>query len=80
MLTTKEEIWLSFLDFMKKRISSAEYQNWFKPIQLLEDRDDLLTLQVPNIFVQQYLIDNYKEDLISFLPLDNNGDLNVNFV
>jgi chromosomal replication initiator protein len=80
MLTTKKDVWNSFLEFIKKRISQAEFQNWFKPIKLIEEKDNSLTLQVPNIFVRQYLIDNYHKDLLSFLPVDNDGNLNVNFI
>ena len=44
MLTTKENIWGSFLDFIKKRISKTEFQNWFKPIKLIEEKRTKLSL------------------------------------
>ncbi len=81
MLTqNKEDIWLEFIDFIQKRITPIEFQNWFKPIKVLDSKEDELNLEVPNIFVQQYLLDNYKQDMVSFLPKSNSGDLAVNFI
>jgi chromosomal replication initiator protein len=80
MLTCKEkESWLLFLEFIKNKCTKTEYQNWIKPIQFLDANESEIFLQVPNIFVQQYLIDNYKEDLLNFLPKDENGSPSISF-
>ena len=81
MLTCKDQdVWLKFLEFIKKRISESEYKNWFSHIKVLDLNENEITLQVPSIFVQQYILDNYKKDLIIFLPTTKNGDLAINFV
>ena len=81
MLTCKDQdVWLKFLEFIKKRISESEYKNWFSHIQVLDLNENEITLQVPSIFVQQYILDNYKKDLIIFLPTTKSGDLAINFV
>ncbi|NGX44324.1 MAG: Chromosomal replication initiator protein DnaA, partial [Candidatus Anoxychlamydiales bacterium] len=81
MLTCKDQdVWIKFLEFIKKRISESEYKNWFSHIQVLDLNENEITLQVPSIFVQQYILDNYKKDLIIFLPTTKNGDLAINFV
>ncbi|MFY7843328.1 MAG: chromosomal replication initiator protein DnaA [Rhabdochlamydiaceae bacterium] len=69
-----QDLWGQFLSFMEERCSQAEFDNWFSPIILKEASDDEIHLEVPNIFVQQYLIDNYKKDLTSFLPVRSNGE------
>jgi len=68
-----ETTWIQFLDFIKGQISAAEYQNWFAPIKVIEESDQLITLEVPNVFVQEYLLDNYKKELALFLPTKSNG-------
>jgi chromosomal replication initiator protein len=68
MLTkTPYETWAEFLLVMQERCSSTEFANWFAPIRARENGDELI-LEVPNIFVQQYLLDNYNRDLIALLP------------
>src|SRR5580698_8489425 len=81
MLTkTPEETWSEFLEFIGERCSSTEFENWFAPIRVIEAKGSGICLEVPNIFVQEYLLDNYKKDLCAFLPLKPSGDLDVSFV
>lgn len=77
---TAQEAWSQFLEFVEERCSTTEFENWFTPIQLLEATDDGICLEVPNIFVQEYLLDNYKKDLRSFLPLKSSGEPAIKFV
>ena len=50
------------------------------PINVLEFSATLITLEVPNIFVQEYLISNYKKDLCAFLPVNANGEPSIKFI
>jgi len=75
MLTQSiEETWSQFLEFVRKQCSNAEFQNWFAPIRAFESAESGVVLEVPNIFVREYLLDNYKKELASFLPVDERGD------
>lgn len=78
-LETKEDTWSEFLSFMQNRCSRAEFENWIAPIKCVEESDPI-TLQVPNVFVQQYLLDNYEEALASFFPKDNKGKPLITFL
>jgi chromosomal replication initiator protein len=81
MLTkTPQEAWSQFLEFIAEHCSATEFENWFAPIRVLEGAGDDICLEVPNIFVQEYLLDNYKKDLCSFLPLKSHGEPAVTFV
>ena len=81
MLTCKsQDVWSEFLKFIEQRISETEYKNWFAHIKVIETQDDGLTLEMPNIFVQEYILDNYKKDMLLFLPTTQDGDLAINFV
>lgn len=74
-----KEAWFQFLEFIEDRCSGAEYENWFAPIEVVDGVANELTLKVPNIFVQEYLIDNYEKDLRTFLPQRPNGSLALTF-
>lgn len=78
-LCTAKNAWLQFLDFIKNRSSPSEFDNWFAPIQIVDATDHNLTLGVPNVFVKEYLLENYKEELRSFLPLKEDGSLALDF-
>ncbi len=58
----------------------TEFENWFAPIRVIDGKADEICLEVPNIFVQEYLLDNYKKDLCAFLPLKSSGELAITFV
>lgn len=75
------EAWQQFLIFAKKRCSDTAYGNWLQPIKVIESETlDEITLEIPNVFVKEYLLSNYREDLLAFLPVNANGDPAVNFV
>lgn len=72
--------WAHFLKFTQARCSTAEFQNWLAPIRLIEETPSLVVLEVPNVFVQEYLLDNFRSILFDFLPQQANGDLALSFV
>lgn len=80
MQETSVNAWNTFLQFIQKSISETEFENWFSQINLVEHTDDRYVLKVPNIFVQQYLLENYKKELASFLPLDEKKQPCIEFV
>lgn len=81
MLTCETpNVWTQFLEYVKDHCSAAAYGNWLAPIRVVESSNESITLEVPNVFVQEYLLSNYKTDLCSFLPVDEMGNPAVNFV
>lgn len=74
------DMWPQFLEFVKKRCSVTAFENWLAPIKVLEVSFDSIRLEVPNIFVKAYLLDNYKKDLASFLPVNSEGEPLIEFV
>ena len=71
--------WLQFLDVLQTRCNRAEYENWIAPIRLIS-QDEEIVLEVPNVFVQEYLLENYTQILKDYLPLKRNGDLAISFL
>ncbi len=81
MLTrTPQETWTLFLEFAEEKCSASEFENWFSSIRVLESSSEEICLEVPNIFVQEYILDNYKKDLGAFLPTKPSGELALTFV
>lgn len=81
MLKEKEvSSWSECLLFIKENSSRVEYTNWIAPIVCLKETDKEVTLQVPNIFVKAYLLDNYKKALATFFPSDAKGNPLISFV
>lgn len=70
MLTLNlETAWAEFLDFVKLKQSIVEYTNWLQPIRILKSSEKGLVLGVPNIFVQEYLLENYSKEMANFFLL-----------
>ena len=77
-LEIQEEPWSEFISFMQNRCTRAEFENWIAPVSCVQTSDPI-TLEVPNVFVQQYLLDNYQEALASFFPKDAKGKPLITF-
>lgn len=81
MITKNQsDIWADFLTYIEEKCTSIEFQNWIAPIQVDKNETEELVLKVPNIFVQEYLLENYTKDLASFVPMKANGHLAIRFV
>jgi chromosomal replication initiator protein len=78
--TETNNCWAQFIEFIQNRCSGAEFANWIEPIKLVQATPDEIVLEVPNIFVQEYLLDNFKDTLAHFLPLRHTGDPAISFV
>jgi len=72
--------WQQFLDYVRGRCSQTAFENWLAPISIVETASQEICLSVPNIFVKSYLLDNYKQELALFFPLDTQGELALTFV
>lgn len=75
-----QEAWAQFLDFVKKRTTPTAFGNWLEPIVVIENEGDSITLEIPNIFVKEYLLSNFMRELKSFLPVTADGEPNIHFV
>jgi chromosomal replication initiator protein len=80
LICAEQDIWTQFLESLKKRCSTSEFQNWIDPIKVLECTAELIKLEVPNIFVKEYLLDNYKEVMLLFFPKNSAGELAIEFI
>lgn len=74
------DAWTEFLVFAKKRCSSTAYNNWLAPIGFVQGTLEEIVLEVPNVFVQDYLLTHFRDDLCAFLPVDAAGQPAIRFI
>jgi len=67
-LDTLCQQWDLFVQFAQEKMSDAEYENWILPIKFLKSENEKIYLEVPNIFIEEYLCQNYKSELELFFP------------
>lgn len=81
MLTkTPKECWEEFIQFVEDCCSATEFQNWIAPIRVIDHLSlEELVLEVPNIYVQDYLLENFRKHLANFIPTKTNGELALSF-
>ncbi len=80
LLEETKQMWDEFISFMKEKCSGAEFQNWLAPITAIDGDERGITLEVPNVFVSDYLLANYKKELSMFLPCDGQKSPLITFV
>lgn len=71
--------WSQFLAFVKARCSLSAFSNWIAPIKLIDSSETGVVLEVPNVFVQEYLLENFGQDLRAFLPVGHDGAPAIRF-
>lgn len=74
------DTWAQFLDYVKGRCSPTAFGNWLAPIKVLEASAESITLEIPNVFVKEYLLSNYKKELCALLPVTPEGEPAIRFV
>ncbi|MBS4167305.1 MULTISPECIES: chromosomal replication initiator protein DnaA [unclassified Neochlamydia] len=74
-----EDIWTQFLECVKTKCSATAFGNWLSPIRVIENASDKIILEIPNIFVKEYLFSNFHSELCAFLPVNANGEPSIQF-
>jgi len=59
-----DNIWQKSLSIILERVGSNVFELWFKPIKLLQAKDDSILLEIPNRFFKDW-IEDYHPNLIS---------------
>ena len=72
--------WNQFVEYTRSRCSLSAFQNWISPIEYVEGNQEQITLKVPNVFVKEYLLTNFRKDLIAFLPVAHGGEPAISFI
>lgn len=73
------DTWTQFLECVKTKCSTTAFGNWLSPIRVLNATEEEIQLEIPNIFVKEYLLNNFKKELSAFLPVNASGDPAITF-
>ena len=77
---SNEELWNSFLDILKTRISDISYETWFKDTSLIDITDGKLIIKVPMTFHKQFLNNNYSELIEEIINSITGTNYDLDFV
>ena len=77
---SNEELWNSFLDILKTRISDISYETWFKDTSLIDIKDGKLIIKVPMTFHKQFLNNNYSELIEEIINSITGTNYDLDFV
>jgi chromosomal replication initiator protein len=68
-----EELWQAVLAQIQLNISAANFATWFKNTQIINQKDGVVFVQVPNSFVKEWLEQKYNKLIFKILyNLDKN--------
>lgn len=54
-----EEIWNKGLALIEQKVGNATFDLWFKPISVKNLKENVITIELPNRFYQEWIEDNY---------------------
>jgi chromosomal replication initiator protein len=74
-------LWEKSLQIIKEKVSQQNFETWIRPIKISSMEGNNITLNVPNKFFKDWLIENYhsviKATLISLAGIDLKVDLQI---
>ncbi|MDT8420918.1 MAG: chromosomal replication initiator protein DnaA [Desulfuromonadales bacterium] len=67
-------LWSKTVDILEKRLSPHNFSTWIKPLIFIDLDKDIVTLEVPNRFISDWVNDNYRillEEVLSEIGAAN---------
>ena len=80
MQNTAAQLWSEVLSVLKKDITAQSFETWLKPSKALEITDEVLTIEVPNKFFREWLLDHYYDVITNIIDNISKKKLRVDFV
>ena len=60
----KEGLWERVLGRLEERVGRSSFELWFKPIKLIELKEEIAILEVPNRFFKEWIEENYLSHIV----------------
>ena len=54
-----EDIWNKSLSKVEQKVGSSVFELWFKPIKMVQVKDQTVVLEIPNRFYKEWIDDTY---------------------
>ncbi|MDP3052294.1 MAG: chromosomal replication initiator protein DnaA [bacterium] len=76
----KEQLWEKALAEIELSVSRPNFLTWFQNTSIVELNDDIITLNVPNNFVKEWLFNKYHKTIIKALRALSPAIRNVEYI
>jgi len=64
MLKKSQQLWEKVLLILEEKVGKSSYELWLKPLKLIDFKEDLIVLEVPNRFFKEWIEENYMSYLL----------------
>ena len=62
-----KKLWDSVLTEIELTVSKANFNTWFKDTRIIDQRDGIISVSVPNQFARDWLSDKFHRSILKFL-------------
>ena len=80
MQSKATQLWAEVLLALKKEISAQSYETWLKPTTGVSLNNETLTIEVPNKFFREWLVDHYYDVLIQAVGRISGQNIRLDFI
>ncbi len=74
------DLWIQTLTLIEKQVNQQSFDTWFAPTSLYKFENNKLYISVPNIFVANWLSENYLGTICNCLKTISDQDIHLKFV
>jgi chromosomal replication initiator protein len=78
--TSPALLWDHALADLRAKMDEAAFSTWIEPVQLVGQEGNVVMLSVPNLFVRNWLINTYQEQIVDTLSLLLKREVDLEFV
>src|SRR5579883_1546663 len=75
----QDSLWQAVLGEIELSVSRASYITWFKNTRLLRQKDDVLVIGVPNVFIKQQLERKFNQLIVDTLKKNGVAPSNIEY-
>src|ERR1700740_2940242 len=75
----EDTLWQAVLGEIELSVSRGNYVTWFKNTQLIKQKDDVVTIGVPNIFVKNQLERKFNDLVVEVLQKNGSKPVRVEY-
>lgn len=75
----KNDVWSRCLDVIERSVGKGIFDLWFKPIKMIQLKEDAVVLDIPNRFYEEWVEENYSELLKDILRDITGSELDVRY-
>jgi chromosomal replication initiator protein len=75
----KDELWNSAFSKIHEKLGDSVFELWFKPMKLLQLKDKIVSIEIPNRFFKDWVEDNYPNLISEAMEVDLGHSVSIKF-